>query len=738
MTKRATWNLPADEERRQAVAPLRGYAYQLHQSVSAWINLPEGAALQLEVAEDYATITGNPERLEDVLTATQVKDTRESGCVTLNSQDVRDAIAHFWALQEANPGQDVRLIFLTTSPIGVERKNRLGSGVPGLEAWRQAAEGGDVIGLRKVLSLVTTDRLADFVRDADDGALRDRLLRRVTFACGASTDEQVEARSRAALIEMRHLVESTVDLATRAYDALLVYVLNIIVRSQNRTLTRDGFIDLFRKETSIAIPSQVVVDKAIGKSPRSNPPTEKELRLIAESLLASGSPPSLLPLFPGAPSSARQALERLSQLRRLVTYSTTTVALLELTKTQELHHLVFAPPGSGKTHALWHVANQMLKSGDLIPLYLPLGELESWTDISQALKNVCDGTDVVALFSDPRICVVLDGWSEFANGRGANERATVRRLASRTRVLASARRGADSDSFFRFWNLEPLPISAVRRAIKTAHPSVSFSDPPFLEFLRLPLALSLFILLDAPVLTRGKLIERLHSHLSRDLPDGFLDLLGAAAAAVSLSGGRSYVQLQNEIRDRANRTSIAEPSKTLARLGTLENRGGIVLPIHDLYWDWLSGIGFLKENLVKQSAANLSTRESYQLALESGARSTTEMVDTACPIDIVFASALSAGTGARQKESALTQKLGEMFADDRLPIRCRAALAGLHSRQPTLLRSSLNVMTEVFASELYVQAFESALVPKDLFPERGNVAEWIEARARAVMCSLIR
>jgi hypothetical protein len=135
-----SWNLPEGESRRQAIAPLRGYVYQLHASLAAWLSLPQGGVLHLEAAEDYARILGDPTSLDAILEATQVKDTRESGAVTLNSADVKDAIERYWALREVNTSRRVRLIFLTTSPVGAERRLVIEGG-PGLEVWRHAARG---------------------------------------------------------------------------------------------------------------------------------------------------------------------------------------------------------------------------------------------------------------------------------------------------------------------------------------------------------------------------------------------------------------------------------------------------------------------------------------------------------------------------------------------------------------------------------------------------------------------
>ncbi|KRP89236.1 hypothetical protein AOQ73_26825 [Bradyrhizobium pachyrhizi] len=70
------WAIPEGETARQAIAALRGYVYQIHQTVSAWIGLRGDDVLYLEVAEDYAEVAKSPDRLEEILRAIQIKDTR--------------------------------------------------------------------------------------------------------------------------------------------------------------------------------------------------------------------------------------------------------------------------------------------------------------------------------------------------------------------------------------------------------------------------------------------------------------------------------------------------------------------------------------------------------------------------------------------------------------------------------------------------------------------------------------
>jgi len=65
---------------------VRGYAYQVAAAALAWLDLDAMGKVYLEVAEDYAIVA------QHSLDAVQVKDTAESGSVTLNTKAVREAI----------------------------------------------------------------------------------------------------------------------------------------------------------------------------------------------------------------------------------------------------------------------------------------------------------------------------------------------------------------------------------------------------------------------------------------------------------------------------------------------------------------------------------------------------------------------------------------------------------------------------------------------------------------------
>lgn len=459
--------------------------------------------------------------------------------------------------------------------------------------------------------------------------------------------------------------------------------------------------------------------------------TAYDLHKLARALLQAGAPPSLMPLFPDAPIEAQRALAGLATARRTVTTSEgdkkLSVAISELLANDHLHHLVVALPGSGKTHMLWSAAQELLTSGRQIPLFLAAGAAATWSDLVQDIHAIAPGIDIQAVFGDPRVCVLLDGWSEFASGHQPRERVRAIRALSNTRVIANGRRGQELDARFRVWNLDPLAVTMVARAIRTALPRVPPPPAAFTELLRLPLALSLYILLGGAAVTRGELLTRLHEHLSHDFPENFRDALAGAVASVSLSSPeRSRARLEHELQARAVRTSLSNPKALLARLGTLEQRGNVVLPIHDLYWSWLSGLGLLAEDQIDAWLPQLSSRESIELALESGARPTGAMISFACETDAILAAQLSSCVDSHNEQKvSLERMLQAMLSDDRPPVRCRGAIAALYSRSEPLLKNALGVLAELREAKLYVHAFDTALDPAALFKHRGVLGEWI-------------
>lgn len=167
------------DEKRAAVDALKGYVYQLYQSAIAWIELEPTGLLALEVAEDYATLSGK------VLQAVQVKAVAAS--TTINTDGVVRAIESLVDLRAKNPHFDVSVRYLSTAAIGLEKENKdRVLGKPTLECWKRLAKSGNTAQLRQVLlGSKVNDRTKEFINSLDEDQFREHLLRKIHFDCGA-------------------------------------------------------------------------------------------------------------------------------------------------------------------------------------------------------------------------------------------------------------------------------------------------------------------------------------------------------------------------------------------------------------------------------------------------------------------------------------------------------------------------------------------------------------------------
>jgi hypothetical protein len=241
-------NAPSGDPTAQAIASLRGYAYQLYASGLAWLDLRPGQELYLEVAQDYAVAT------QDALRAVQVKDTTAN--VTINSEDIRDALDGFVDLVERNPGREVHLHFLSTCAIGQEKKGEdRANGEPTLIYWRRAAAGADIRPLRDVLKkVVLSDRVRGFIDARDDVVLRDEFLRRIQWDCGQLTIEALQRELENGLL--RYHVERFQAAARREQLAAAVVqrVLATIIQGGQPRLTDGDLLALVTDTSSVLVP----------------------------------------------------------------------------------------------------------------------------------------------------------------------------------------------------------------------------------------------------------------------------------------------------------------------------------------------------------------------------------------------------------------------------------------------------------------------------------------------------
>ena len=245
---------PNADAARQAIHAIRGYEYQILAATLAWVDLEESGLIYLEVAEDYAHVVAGD------IEAVQVRATRGSGAVTLNTPAIRDAIESFVNLAGQNPTREVQLRYLTTALIGRERASgdRPG-GLRGLEYWQRVRAGREDVGpLRATLERESSpEAVRTFCRDRTDAQLLEDLIRRVSWDCGRPDTEDLR----------RELEERVSDFLQREFgfppqralpfaDVLAWRVLkqSAMQETGDRVLVRRGLHELAESFTSVPVP----------------------------------------------------------------------------------------------------------------------------------------------------------------------------------------------------------------------------------------------------------------------------------------------------------------------------------------------------------------------------------------------------------------------------------------------------------------------------------------------------
>ena len=248
--------VPEGDTARQAVDSLRGYAYQVLAATLAWLDIGENSRLFLEVAEDFATVA------KQALDAVQVKDTERSRSVTLNSKDIRDAVATFVDLVAQNPDYQVELRFLTTSDIGTEQKIAdRPAGMAGLEYWRKVANCADPQPLRTILE---SDKFPASVREfskaRNNKDFRHEFIQKIRWECGKPNYPALrrELEDRLVVVARDRFYLPSPE-ARRLAEPLMYRVLNKCTANapQDRVLTRADLYSAIDALTRVSVPRSV-------------------------------------------------------------------------------------------------------------------------------------------------------------------------------------------------------------------------------------------------------------------------------------------------------------------------------------------------------------------------------------------------------------------------------------------------------------------------------------------------
>ena len=238
---------------QQAINAIRGYEYQILNAALEWVDLPEECFIYLEVAEDYAHV------VKGEIEAVQVKETRGSGSVTLNTPAILQAIESLIVLVACNPKQDVRLRFLTTSSIGREKAiDDRPCNISGLEYWKLVSAGKeDVSPLREILERESTSRtIREYCESLSDEELRANLIQKITWDCNKPDSGilQQELEARVGLFLQREF-DVPIQEALKFTDVVVTHVLHKSAQAntQDRVLTHKELRQLADANTRVSL-----------------------------------------------------------------------------------------------------------------------------------------------------------------------------------------------------------------------------------------------------------------------------------------------------------------------------------------------------------------------------------------------------------------------------------------------------------------------------------------------------
>ena len=279
------------DPQRQANDALRGYVYQIWHSVNAWLNLGEDEILYLEGAEDFDRIS------DDTATAVQVKDTQHK--ITLRSQEVNDAISHYWDLRANHPDLNVKFRFLTRSRIGAERGNPFGEGQMGIQVWSRCS--GDEAAIKEISRFLQNEgkisgEIDDFLKKTAPQEIYERLIEPITWETDSKEASFVEKSISEKLILHgdRHGISPSE--ASKVVDHLLKEALMVATQKENRELTRARFLEIFEEKTTRRVPNQYwqnlqILDKRADYLRESSIGSSSDITIQSQSPIRTTIPP---------------------------------------------------------------------------------------------------------------------------------------------------------------------------------------------------------------------------------------------------------------------------------------------------------------------------------------------------------------------------------------------------------------------------------------------------------------
>lgn len=257
--------------KRSAKDSIRGYAYQLWQSIYSWIQLSDDEQLYLEAAEDIDKLSTTE------VETTQVKDTPKSA-ITLRTKGVVEAINNFWELRSNNPTRKILFRYLTTSSCTVEDEAPLGSD-GGIKVWN-TVKIEDETTIEKIKAFLLSEKysngkfkfsesLRTFLSAASPSTIFRLLIAPFRWLYDQPDLAEIKTFVENFLVVHGDRLHVLPNDSKAAAAALLEKALDYAASSRHLALTKVNFLEIFESECFTLIQTSAVRD--LFRPQQSNP-----------------------------------------------------------------------------------------------------------------------------------------------------------------------------------------------------------------------------------------------------------------------------------------------------------------------------------------------------------------------------------------------------------------------------------------------------------------------------------
>ncbi len=200
---------------------------------------------------------------------------------------------------------------------------------------------------------------------------------------------------------------------------------------------------------------------------------EDELLNLSENLLKIYSPSSLINAFPEQSNEVKNAIFKLENIDRFVIRKhkedIVKIKIDDLLNITNVHNLLVAPSGTGKTYVLWKLGRQLISCKKYIPILINLSDFTSAKEVRDFIESKISTRDINTVINNKNIVFLLDGWSEYPNN---SEKRKLLGILGDRKIIATARYIGKYDNYFDCWKLDNIPEDRVISIISTAFPSI--------------------------------------------------------------------------------------------------------------------------------------------------------------------------------------------------------------------------------------------------------------------------